>query len=371
MEVTNHYFERLPKGATKSYRAFATYTDGKIQDVTDNAIWESTDESVATVSKDGIVKAISEGETIIYAEFQGISNDEGLEPRNLEVSGADIVKLEIPKGGEHIKLSAGGEFDYPSIVAIYSDGTKMEYGESVNLKWQSDDPTVVNTDTFFILKAVKKGQATVTASMGNMAVTFDTEVTDAKLTSIEVNGDDDTNLAIGSNVHFQATGHYEDGSTGDITQFVDWSTQGEQHSIYYDNQSSRGTVFGALPGYALITASLNGITSDFKIVRVIDKRLSSVEITKPTDAFELKYNSNTDGKLQNVPLGIISRYDDGSQDSKDRYLNVVIGNPNILSAYMYDNGNVSYATKGLGTTNIMFCTLDKVCTLPMTVNITN
>lgn len=64
----------LSKGATKQYKATASYADGSTKDVTDNTdtVWNTSDPAKATVSKTGLVTAIDAAASVtISAEFKG------------------------------------------------------------------------------------------------------------------------------------------------------------------------------------------------------------------------------------------------------------------------------------------------------------
>ncbi len=60
-------------GAISQFSATATLSDGTTQNVTGQAGWQSSNQSVATVSSGGVVSAIAPGETDITATFQSVS----------------------------------------------------------------------------------------------------------------------------------------------------------------------------------------------------------------------------------------------------------------------------------------------------------
>lgn len=62
-------------GNTVNLTATATYSDSTTQNATNNAIWSSNNESVATVDNNGIVTGISTGSATITATYQGVSSN--------------------------------------------------------------------------------------------------------------------------------------------------------------------------------------------------------------------------------------------------------------------------------------------------------
>lgn len=60
--------------ATQQLTATVTYADGSTADVTADAEWSSSDDTVATVSETGLVTAVAEGSATITATFMGLSD---------------------------------------------------------------------------------------------------------------------------------------------------------------------------------------------------------------------------------------------------------------------------------------------------------
>ena len=59
-------------GETKQLKVLAYFTDGSIEDVTDQAVYESKDEPVATVKESGLVTSTRWGGTAILARYLGV-----------------------------------------------------------------------------------------------------------------------------------------------------------------------------------------------------------------------------------------------------------------------------------------------------------
>jgi len=65
--------QTLAKGTTLQFKATARYADGTSEDVTEDpgTVWNTSNASIATVSKTGMVAALAEGLVDISANFNG------------------------------------------------------------------------------------------------------------------------------------------------------------------------------------------------------------------------------------------------------------------------------------------------------------
>jgi hypothetical protein len=68
---SGEYGKKLNLGESYTIKVKANYNDGSKKEITDNLIFKSSDESVATVDSNGVVKALKNGSTMIYVEYSG------------------------------------------------------------------------------------------------------------------------------------------------------------------------------------------------------------------------------------------------------------------------------------------------------------
>lgn len=61
------------RGETGRLSAFVTYADGTMQDRTSTSRWTSANQAVVTINAEGVVTAVSDGQTTITAEFGSMS----------------------------------------------------------------------------------------------------------------------------------------------------------------------------------------------------------------------------------------------------------------------------------------------------------
>lgn len=125
--------------------------------------WTSEDESVATVSSDGLVTAVSKGETYIVAT----SEDEMASVKCLVKVVRLVTDIEISQNklivekGKSAKLNA---------VVSPSDAT------DISVKWISDNESVATVDASGLVTAVGAGKANITAVSSNEDVKARCEV---------------------------------------------------------------------------------------------------------------------------------------------------------------------------------------------------
>lgn len=61
------------KGETSQLMARVTRSDGRIEDGTAAAEWSSSDTTIATVSRTGLLTAVGDGRTVVTAKVAAIS----------------------------------------------------------------------------------------------------------------------------------------------------------------------------------------------------------------------------------------------------------------------------------------------------------
>jgi hypothetical protein len=71
--VSRGVVANLATGATQQFTAKAISSDGSVTDITSQATWSSSDQSVATVSPVGVVTGIAPGQTTITAFYSGVT----------------------------------------------------------------------------------------------------------------------------------------------------------------------------------------------------------------------------------------------------------------------------------------------------------
>lgn len=254
----------LPKGATKQLTATATLSDNTTQDVTAQAVWESSKPEFATVGNTsadkGLTQSVAEGATVIKATVGGVSAS-----TNLTVTAVAPTSLEItPKSPTNAK----GSTRQFTATATFSDGSHLDATPFV--LWESSDATVAtigNTDTDRgLATTLKAGVTTIKASATVAGVTYEDAttltVTAAELVSLQVTPTNPT-VAKGLKQQFTAMATYSDASVVDITGNTDavWSSSVEAVATVSNDTSSRGLASTVATGTSDIAVSFGGKTA--------------------------------------------------------------------------------------------------------------
>ncbi|ARD20865.1 Ig-like domain-containing protein [Shewanella japonica] len=256
----------IARGLHTTYVATGTYTDNSTQDLTSLVSWSSTNNDIVTIS-DGIATSINKGNTIIIANFNGISSNSA----SLTVTDAELVNIQVTPAT--LSLAKGTISNYVA-KGTYTDSSTQDITDSVS--WSSTDTdiaTIINGSamTFAV------GSTTITAKLNEISSNDAAlTVTDAELVSIQITPAT-ISLAKGTSTSYVATGTYTDNTTQDITTSVAWSSSDTDLATIIS-----GSATAVKEGIASISASLNGISSNSASLTVTAEELVSIQITPAT-----------------------------------------------------------------------------------------
>ncbi len=145
---------RLSIEATQQFTATATQPDGTSLDVTAQAVWTSSNTSVATVNSGGLASALAPGTTTITAGFGSTVGRTTLTVTSATLSSISISPTNptIPKGFTR-QLTATG---------LFLDGTNLNITDQV--AWSSSSNSVATVDSTGLLMGIGPGTAIITPS---------------------------------------------------------------------------------------------------------------------------------------------------------------------------------------------------------------
>src|SRR5579863_5321195 len=204
----------IPDGLTQPLSAAGNYSDGTSRDLTSAVTWSSGTPAVATISPGGLAISVSVGTSVMTAALGTISGNTTLTVTAAVLQSISVTptKPAIPDGLTQ-PLSAAGN---------YSDGTSRDLTSAVT--WSSGTPAVATISPGGLAISVSVGTSVMTAALGTISGNTTLTVTAAVLQSISVTPVNPT-LPIGLTQPLSATGNYSDGTSRDLTPFVDWSSQ--------------------------------------------------------------------------------------------------------------------------------------------------
>jgi uncharacterized protein YjdB len=258
----------IAKGTSLHYIAVGTYTDTKIQEITDLVSWGSDNTSVATIGLEGLATGVTLGAAHITASLGGVTS----KPVTLTVSAATLTSIQVSPALASIAL--GRTLQYTA-TGVFTDNSTQDL--TVEAAWSSDAAGVANITGKGVAKGVAQGTSNISASYsGVQSNTATLNVTAASLVSILVNPGT-ASIAEGITQQFAAIGTYTDGSAPDITRSVAWGSSNTAVATI----GSGGLATGVDAGTASITASLGGVQSNTATLNVTEATLVSIQVTPP------------------------------------------------------------------------------------------
>lgn len=248
------------KGSTFELKANVLPLDADNKKV----IWESSNESIATVSSTGVVKGIKKGKTVIVATTE----DDGLFSKcEVEVV---IPVTSVTLNKTSVSMNIG---DQQELIAT----VKPADATNQSVIWVSSDDKIASVDNIGVVTANAKGSAIITVSTVDGNYTGTCKVTVIQpATSIVLNYTELT-VKTGRTKSISATVLPSD--TNNKT--VSWSSSNTSVA----KVSSYGTITGVSKGTAVITARThNGLTAQCKVTVV--QSVTSVSLNKTSLVLE-------------------------------------------------------------------------------------
>ncbi|MFQ2056476.1 beta strand repeat-containing protein [Aeromonas veronii] len=256
----------VAKGNSQSLTAIGTYSDGTAHDITQEVAWDSVDNSVVTVTADGVATGITIGATTVNASQGNI----GSNTVNITVTGAVLTDIQVTPTHPSV---AKGNTQALTATGTYSDGSLANITNTV--AWDSADTSKVTVSVNGLATGVSIGSTTVVARQaGLLSNTVNMTVTEAVLTNIAVTPVS-TNLAKGNSQVLVATGTYSDATTVNISSSVAWNSANT--GIVTVNAS--GVATGSGVGSTTVIATRKGVTSNSVNITVTAALLTTIAVT--------------------------------------------------------------------------------------------
>jgi trimeric autotransporter adhesin len=249
-------------GRSQNFNAFATYTNGSTQVVTQEAVWTSNRSAVAQVSNAdntrGRVAGIEPGQATITAAFGGESGQV-----NVRVSDAELEQLRLFP--ERVELSPGTS-EQLFAVGIYSN-RQVQQNLTFEALWTSDNPEVATVSNIpqqpGIVTGVSPGEATISAEVDGVRESITVVVVRRNVVGISISPPSAI-LPVDAFQNFTALAEYDDGTTQDVTQNATWGSS--DASVIAPLQFRPGLTNTLQEGEATLTAEFDGFTGSASVV---------------------------------------------------------------------------------------------------------
>jgi hypothetical protein len=212
----------------QGFTAKETYSDGSVADVTGNAVWSSSDATVAAKQTLGLsqpFKCLKGGTVTISAV------NDSLTPATTTIT-CNAVLLSLTIQPATAQILVGGNQTFVA-TGLYNDGSSQDV--TAQATWSSGSPSVANLAGAAsgvnpqIFNGRAPGSATLTAAVGTVSNTATLTVTSSgppppTLVSIQVTPANKT-INVGASLNFIATCTFSDGSTSPCSAAPTvWST---------------------------------------------------------------------------------------------------------------------------------------------------
>ncbi|HEX8710663.1 MAG TPA: Ig-like domain-containing protein [Terracidiphilus sp.] len=253
----------LAAGTTEQLSATGVYSDNSTQILSSQVAWQSSDATIASVAASGLLTSLKAGTITITASLNGVTGTGS-------VTVTQPVLKAINVGIPSPSLTAGAT-EQLSATGAYSDSSTQDLSSQVT--WQSSDATIASVSSAGLVRGLKKGSVTITATLNSVSGTGSVTVSAAALSSISISPAVFT-IASGQNKQLSAQAVYDDGSTADVTSQVAWSSATPTAATV----DSNGLVTGVSAGSSVITASLDSKQSTAQAA-VTAAQLQSITVT--------------------------------------------------------------------------------------------
>ncbi|QBG36190.1 Ig-like domain-containing protein [Litorilituus sediminis] len=163
----------IPFASQEQFSAIATYSDETSADVSQLATWHSSNTDIAVITPQGISagfsSTITAGETIISADFDGLSAQ-----TELTVTQATLIGLSLTPANSTV--AAGAQQTY-QLYGLYSDNSSRELNRYAS--WQSSETNLATISSNGVASTYKSGLVTISATYQGMTANAALTITQA------------------------------------------------------------------------------------------------------------------------------------------------------------------------------------------------
>ena len=259
----------IPLGATQQFTATGTFSDGNSRDLTTQVSWTSSDTTIISITAGGLATAQKTGTAMIKASSGAISS-QAANPAT--VGPAAVVSIAVSPNPATVAVGSTLQL---TATATMSDHSTQNI--SATATWHSDNTAAATIDGTGMVTGVAKGSTNVIASApgANQTVTSPASplTVTAVLLSIDV-APTSVSVPLGNTKQFSATGHYNDGSTADLTIAVNWASS--KTSIASISAVGLASTIGE--GDTNITGSSGEVVSNTAVLTVTAPVLKSIAV---------------------------------------------------------------------------------------------
>ncbi len=250
----------------QQFIATGTYSDNTTQPLTGSVTWSSSNAAVATISAasptQGLATGVAAGTTTITATSGTISGT-----ATLTVTSASATSLAIT-GPTTMALYVSQQF---TVTATFSDGSTQDVTNVAT--WGSGSSSIATVTVSGLVTAKSIGTTSITVAFESVNASSPLTVDASDLNSITIQ-DGTGSIAQGTQVAIVATGHFNNGSTNNLSGLVKWTSSDPTIASF----GSVNQLSGLKQGTVTITASLGSVTASAQFT-VTNATIVSITVT--------------------------------------------------------------------------------------------
>jgi uncharacterized protein YjdB len=247
-------------------RATAYFSDDSYLDVTIDATWTSSDDSIVEVDNDtGYAHALSTGAATLTATYEAESDTSVITVTAVTLDRIDVTPIDDSVAiNFEVKYTATGYFSDNSVQNITPFVT-----------WNNSNPDVATILSNGLASTVGAGTTTIEARLNSVSGSTTLEVTEATLSYIELLPESEKIELLGS-VSMYVRAYCSDDTYRSVTSQSILISSNDQIAMF--EYPGYGTIKGVSSGRATITATFQG-ESATSTVRVLSARLESIAVS--------------------------------------------------------------------------------------------
>jgi RHS repeat-associated protein len=336
------------KNETVQLKLEALYKDGSTEEINEDINWVIGDETLLSISQDGNITALKQGETLVQAEYAGKVSEQvkvTIVEETLLTSVALTVENSVLEMGQTEELV---------VTAHYADNSSEEV--LTNVEWIISEESIVNIENNRTLKALKSGTTTIQVKIGEVVSNeIEIEVKEPiVLQSISVRPNP-VALRVDNSVQIEVYGEYSDG-TKQLLDNVTYSLADESVA----SVESEGLLEALSEGSTTLTVRANALhtavvnititkeldTSNFDFTNFGTQYVNTIPVNATVESYDEKRFCmitgqilNEDGSpLKGVKVSILNHIEYGSTvtDSNGSYALPSEGGLQLTMRYQKD-----------------------------------
>ncbi|MDX2011643.1 MAG: hypothetical protein SFW67_15690 [Myxococcaceae bacterium] len=245
-------------GRSVNFRVVAAFDDGTWQDVTDAALWLSSDASIAEVGQDagqaGRVTGRQQGFAQVTARY-------GAEAVAFTVTTTAPVLEDLGLSLPSAQLVVGQRATF-AVYGRFSDGAVVNLSQ-VGLLRSSPLVGATLAGDLLELEGLSEGAASVEVEVSGLIRTLPVTVVTEAVTELLI--ERRVSEAGGPSRSLRALARYADGSTVDVTELCDWSSADPSSLDVSAIPGQRGELIVGQGGAARISATMAGHGASFDV----------------------------------------------------------------------------------------------------------